>query len=335
MLFSALQKKIKKYANSLALPTPPRHLSQNFREIDEPSCNRLKQSIVQNYFKKTLTGSGEYYLSTGEGQSDLLYHLYRRLVSYRLLFIPWLDQAKPLKGSNILQIGCGTGSATVALAEQGASVTAVDVESDLLVVAQERCEIYGTEACFVEANATGVRELFPDEHFDFIIFEASLEHMTHGERIVAMRGTWRMLTEGDLWCVTGAPNRLSYYDGHTSLLPFFLWLPDDLAFEYSRFSPRMNFWPSYGDTDEASMQDFLRRGRGVSFHEFELAMAPVEELDIISDLTSYRRKKSFIFWLYWQKKYGRYSSFLSKAHQKASKGFNEPYLDIIIRKGGA
>jgi len=61
-------------------------------------------------------------------------------------------------------------------------------------------------------------------------------------------------------------------------------------------------------------------------------MAPIEELNIISDLASYRRKKSFIYWLYWQKKYARYSSFLSKAHQKASKWFNEVTLDIIIRK---
>lgn len=334
MRFSALQKRIEKYAQSLSRPTPPHHLSKNFREIDEPSCNRLKQSLVQNYFKKQRAASGEDYLSTQVGRSDLLDHLYRRTVLDRLLVIPWLDQAKPLKGSNVLEIGCGTGASTVAFAEQGASVTAVDVENDSLAVAQERCEIYGVEACIVEANATVVRELFPDEHFDFIIFYASLEHMIHGERIAAMRDTWHMLTKGDLWCVVEAPNRLWYYDGHTSLLPFFMWLPNDLAFEYSKFSPRTSFSQAYRDLGEGSMHDFLRSGRGVSFHEFELAMAPIEELDIISDLASYRRKKSFIYWLYWQKNYARYSSFLSKAHQKASKGFNEITLDIIIRKDG-
>lgn len=81
------------------------------------------------------------------------------------------------------------------------------------------------------------------------------------------------------------------------------------------------------------MHDFFRSGRGVSFHEFELAIAPIEELDIISDLASYMRKKSFIYWFYWQKEYARYSSSLSKTHQKASKGFNEMILNIIIRKG--
>jgi 2-polyprenyl-3-methyl-5-hydroxy-6-metoxy-1,4-benzoquinol methylase len=332
MRFSAVQKRIERYAQSLSRPTPPHHLSKNFREIDEPSCNRLEQSLVQNYFEKQRAARGEDYLSTEVGRNDLLDHLYRRTASDRLLVVPWLDQAKPLKGSDILEIGCGTGASTVALAEQGARVTAVDVENDSLAVAQERCEIYGVEARVVEANATMVRELFPGEHFDFIIFYASLEHMIHGERIAAMRDTWQMLTRGDLWCVVEAPNRLWYYDGHTSLLPFFMWLPDNLAFEYSQFSPRTSFSHAYRDMDEASMQDFLRSGRGVSFHEFELAMAPIEELDIISDLASYRRKKSIIYWLYWQKNYARYSSFLSKAHKKASKGFNEKSLDIIIRK---
>jgi ubiquinone/menaquinone biosynthesis C-methylase UbiE len=324
MLFSVLQKRIEKYVQSLSRPTTPRHLSDNFRELDEASRDRLKQSLVQNCFQKKM--------STQDDRSDLLDHLYRRTVFDRLLIIPWLDQTKPLKGANILEIGCGTGASTVALAEQGARVTAIDLESDSLAVAQERCEIYGVKVRFVEANATAVRKLFPDEHFDFIIFYASLEHMTHEERIAAMSNTWRMLTKGDLWCVIDAPNRLWYYDGHTSLLPFFMWLPDDLAFEYSRFSPRKGFFQKYRDMGEAPIHDFLRSGRGVSFHEFELAMAPIEELNIISDLASYRRKKSFIYWLYWQKKYARYSSFLSKADQKASKGFNEVTLDIIIRK---
>lgn len=334
-MFSALQKRIEKYALSLSRPTPPHHLLENFREIDEPSCNRLKQVLAQNYFKEQRAFSGEDYLSTEVGRSDLLNHLYRRTIFDRLVIIPWLDQAKPLEGSYVLEIGCGTGASTVALAEQGAHVTAIDVESDSLAVAQERCEIYGVNARFVEANATVVSELFPNEHFDFIIFYASLEHMTHEERITSMRDTWHVLKKGDLWCVIEAPNRLWYYDHHTSLLPFFMWLPNDLALEYSRFSPRTSFSHSFQDTSEASLHDFLRLGRGVSFHEFELAMAPVEELNIISDLASYRRKKSFFYWLYWKKKYARYSSFLSKTHQKASKGFNETTLDIIIRKDKA
>ena len=59
MRFSALQKRIEKYAQSLSRPTPPHHLSKNFREIDEPSCNRLEQSLVQNYIEKQRAARGE------------------------------------------------------------------------------------------------------------------------------------------------------------------------------------------------------------------------------------------------------------------------------------
>jgi len=53
--------------------------------------------------------------------------------------------------------------------------------------------------------------------------------------------------------------------------------PDRLAFEYSRFSSRNYFREIYlAHTPEKELH-FLRRGRGVSFHEFELFMAPRQD----------------------------------------------------------
>lgn len=332
MVFSSMFTRIEKYARSLAWSKPPYRLSKNFKEIDESSCNRIKQSLVVNFFSKNRPISGEAYLSTDIGRNDLLDHLYRRLEFDRFVVIPWLDHARAIKGGKFLEIGCGTGSSTVALAEQGASVTAVDIDAGALIAAQERCNVYGLDVSFVRANATAVRQLFGDEQFDFIIFYASLEHLTLEERISAMRDTWNMLKQGDFWSVIEAPNRLWYYDHHTSLLPFFTWLPDDLAFQYSRFSPRIGFSGSYMDMTDSSMLDFLRSGRGVSFHEFELAMAPTKELKIISDLASFRRGRNIFYWLYHRKNYAWYSSFLSKVSPAASHGFNERTLDIIIQK---
>jgi hypothetical protein len=70
----------------------------------------------------------------------------------------------------------------------------------------------------------------------------------------------------------------------------------------------------------------------VSFHEFELAIAPIKELNIVSDLSSYRRKRNVFYWLHWKMNDARYSSFLSKVHPAASNGFNERTLNIIIKK---
>ena len=330
MVFGTLQEKIEKYARTLGRVKPPRHISQNFRDIDEPSCNRLKQSLIHNFFETWVIS--EEYLATVDGKDDLLTHLYSRLASYRMHAIPWLDHFKAINKARILEIGCGTGALTVALAEQGAKVTAVDVDKHSLTVAKERCAIYGLEASFIEANVIDVKELFSGAHFELIIFPTSLEHMTHEERIIAIRDTWNMLEKDDLWCILNAPNRLWYYDSYTSFLPFFFWLPDDLALKYLRFSPRTDFLGSYIDVNDASVSDFLRLGRGVSFHEFELAIAPIEELNILSDLSSYRRKRNVFYWLYWKKNDSRYSSFLSKVHPAASNGFNEKSLNIIIKK---
>jgi S-adenosylmethionine-dependent methyltransferase len=330
MVFGAVQEKIEEYARTLGRPKPPRHLSLNFRDIDEPSCDRLEQSLMRNFFKTRAVS--EEYLSTAACQSDLLEHAHGRLVYYRLFIIPWLDHFKPINKASILEIGCGTGALTVALAEQGADVTAVDVDKNSLIVAKERCEIYGLEAKFIEANAAEVKALLRAAHFDCIIFPASLEHMTHEERLIAMRDTWNMLEKDDFWCILSAPNRLWYYDSYTSSLPFFFWLPDDLALKYLQFSPRTEFSQSYRASNDTSMSDFLRLGRGVSFHEFELAIAPIKELNIVSDLSSYRRKRNVFYWLHWKMNDGRYSSFLSKVHPAASNGFNERTLNIIIKK---
>jgi S-adenosylmethionine-dependent methyltransferase len=155
----------------------------------------------------------------------------------------------------------------VALAEQGALRTGVDLVERSLLVARERCAAHCVIAAFHCANATDVHRRFAGEAFDLILFFAALEHMTHAERIAAMRSTWEMLPPGGLWGVIETPNRLWPEDRHTSLLPFYHWLPDDLAYRYSRFSPRRDFAGLYtGDPHDATMTDYLRRGRGVSYH---------------------------------------------------------------------
>jgi 2-polyprenyl-3-methyl-5-hydroxy-6-metoxy-1,4-benzoquinol methylase len=132
----------------------------------------------------------------------------------------------PLSGARILEIGCGTGASTVALAEQGAQVTAVDLDGSALEVARVRCDAYGVRATFIEANA--VDAIQPA---DMIVFFACLEHMTYEERIESLRKAWEVLPPHGILAVVDTPNRLWYFDGHTALTPFFNWLPHELAME--------------------------------------------------------------------------------------------------------
>ncbi len=307
----------------------PRHLCENIRNVEKPKLDLIESSLLHNYFIRYSEG----YLETERGRNDLENHLFRRLDGDRNTVIPWLDAAWPLQDASILEIGCGTGCSTVALSEQGAKVVAIDVDENSLAVARARCEIYGLDASFFQANATEVNKLFSGRHFDYIIFYAALEHMLIKERLSAMRATWNMLSPGSLWCVIETPNRLWYYDAHTSLLPFHMWLPDELAFEYSRFSPRDEYREVYREYTDESKLHFLRRGRGVSFHEFELSMKPIGELKIKSSLKTEDRKKGIWGLMKWRlSNEHRYTSLLKRIAPELHEGFLQSFLYLIIEK---
>ncbi len=325
---------IRTLVRPLMTPRIPKAIAKRFRSIDQKSMSLIEASLKDSYFTQRDAWFDSAYLSSDEGLNDLQDHLYRRLHAFRCTVIPWLSNARPLSGSRILEIGCGTGSSTVALAEQGADVTAIDILETSLVVAKDRCKAYDLNVSFHSMNATEAHEAFAGQHFDFIVFFAALEHMTHNERMVAMKGTWDMLPLGGLWCVIDTPNRLWHYDHHTSLLPFYSWLPDDAALLYSQFSPRSRFCELYrGEPDDNTRLDFLRRGRGVSFHEFELTMKRAEELDVVSSLPIFLRSQTLFGRVFWTLSNDRrFESFLVRAGPRIHRGFYQGSLDLIIRK---
>jgi S-adenosylmethionine-dependent methyltransferase len=315
----------------------PRHLSDRFKSVDSNGLSVVEASLRRHYFcpENSLVYSDKDYLSTPEGQEDLQQHLHLRLAMFRSRVIPWLSNARSLDRANILEIGCGTGSSTVALAEQGATVTGVDVLERSLAVATDRCRVYGVDATFSIANATKVHERFAGRPFDFIIFFASFEHLTNRERLLALRNTWAMLPKGGLLCVIEAPNRLWFADYHTSDLPFFNWLPDDLAFLYSRFSPRKPFCTLFKEEEVNDQREleFLRLGRGVSYHEFDLAIKKVENLDVVSSMPLFLRARSLALRLFWRLlAESRYEALLMKVGPRIHRGFYQRSLDLIIRK---
>jgi SAM-dependent methyltransferase len=310
-------------------------LSQNFREPAD--LTPIEKALGEHYFPRAIWGNvqvtTEQWLASDEGQRDLRDHLHRRLKIFRRDVIPWLDDAKPLAGARVLEIGCGTGASTVALAEQGALVTAVDIDAESLLVAQERCRVYGLDATFVQAEGSVLDREVNLADFDFVIFFACLEHMTYAERIQAMRTTWNALRPGSMWCAVETPNRLWIIDEHTSRLPFYNWLPDELAFDYSRFSEREPFRNAYRDRGEESLLSFLRHGRGVSYHEFDIAMANTASLDVVSCL--HLRRKGFLGLRALKRRMNRkarFESLIAAQRPDIHRGFFLPYLDLIIRK---
>lgn len=303
----------------------PKRYSKNHTQFDSEQTENLISSIEKNYLDR---GQTKGQLSKTEYQNAIQGQLTGRLDYNRNRIIPWLDKVKPLNGSRILEIGCGTGISTLALTEQGATVVGVDIDGGALEVAKDRLKLANMEASFFELNANQIEEHFKGQDFDFVIFYASLEHMTIDERIESLKQAWTLLKDGSFLTVIETPNRLWYYDSHTAALPFYDWLPNDLAFYYSQFSKRNNFKDLYRELDDEQMNKFLRWGRGMSYHEFEVAIKPLKTLDVKSSLAQFE-KSHFL-------KYGfkgvRYLNFLRSCNTDLPKGFCYPYLDIVIKK---
>jgi len=326
MMKKYIPQPIKRIAEGLLFPVPSR-ISKNFIRIDEAGLRLIEQSIRENYH----TGwRSENNYSKEKYKLDLNAHLYGRLERDRREIIPWLDNATILKNKRILEIGCGTGSSTIALAEQGAKVTGIDIDEGALLVAKERAKVYGVNAEFRVLNAQDISGTFHTTKFDLIIFFACLEHMTITERLSSLRDAWEMLPTDGLLVVVETPNRLWYFDDHTSMLPFFHWLPNELAFAYSKFSSRENFHELYNDYNATSKEHFLRRGRGMSFHEFDIAIGQARNLKVISSLSTfegirYKLKKSRLD--------RQYKSILMSIYPNIHEGFFDGVLYLIVEKG--
>jgi len=314
---------------ALVRPRPSVATASRFGAIDAQQRERIECALREHYF----AGRSNQYLESEAGQVDLHNHLEKRLQHDRFHVIPWLESVQSLAGRTVLEIGCGTGCSTVALAEQGAHVTAVDLDEPAMQVARTRCQEHQVEVEFHLANAVEVHERLAARTFDYVIFYAALEHMTHEERILAIQRTWPMVAEQGHWCVVETPNRLWYFDHHTSLMPHYHWLPDDLARGYAKFSPRDSFRERFQDNDETALLEFLRQGRGVSYHEWELALeTPAEQLDVVSGLATYHRGVNLLRQLKWPRSRElRFTSLLREVSPRHHVAFLQPSLDLAIK----
>lgn len=322
-MITRLRSATRKQAKKL-LFRPPSHLARNHLTISSEAIQQLRTSITENCHANWRVG-----IPPEVREKDLNQHLYERLDKDRRIVIPWLDHIRPLNSTRVLEVGCGTGSSSIALAEQGAKVTGIDVGDGGLAVARKRMDLYGLSATFLNMNATAILDEFGSNSFEIVIFFASLEHMPLSERIDALNRAWQVLSPAGILAVVETPNRLWYFDGHTSRLPFFHWLPDELAFYYSQFSERENFRERYRELSDGSMMHFLRQGRGVSFHDFEIAISPIQGIRVVSSFSEFHGIRHKLTRSRAQR---RYMSFLASLCPGIDRAFFEEYLDLALKK---
>jgi len=307
---------IKKIYRKLQTLFVPPSIKKNFIYISEDKKYILRKEIKNSYIH-TISKK----ISDEKLLDEITEHVESRIFIDRVRVIPWLSKALNLNNLQILEIGCGTGSSSITLAEQGAKVFGIDIHKESLEIAKLRSKLYDLDIEFLESSSVDIGKL--NKKFDAIILYATLEHLTMEERLVTLKNSKNILNDGGFLITIEAPNRLWYFDSHTSELPFL----EYLAYKYSRYSPKESFSSNYLDPNYDDLIGFLRRGRGVSYHEFELVFGDLSKTNIISRLNRLVFTKSYLNTFIVKP---LFKLFLKK-QIKLPKAFYDEYLDFIIK----
>jgi SAM-dependent methyltransferase len=163
-------------------------------------------------------------------------HLGGRVLAFRERLIPNILVFTDLRGLNILDFGCGTGSTTVVLAEaaRDSRILGVDIDPRSLEIARLRLQHHGLDRRVGLERIPPVRNPgdlpLEETRFDFILANGVLEHVTPFRlRSILLLELWRLLRPGGLLYVSETPNLLWPVDRHTTGLPLVPWLPTSLA----------------------------------------------------------------------------------------------------------
>jgi hypothetical protein len=186
--------------------------------------------------------------------------------------VPFLQSTTALDGATVVEFGAGSGAISCALAPHVERLIGLDILEGDIGEARHQAAERGFDGLRFESGS--FEELLEHaraaEGADVFLMYAVLEHMTISERIATLTVAKEVLAEDGLLAVFETPNRLLWWDHHTSIMPFFGMLPDELAIRYADRSPRGDLPVALVDGDEPAELTLARWGRGASQHEFEL-----------------------------------------------------------------
>lgn len=259
---------------------------------------------------------------------------YVRSLNYHLAMTPWIEAVFPLKNARVLEIGFGGGAATFPVAHKCAHIDAYDIDANALDRVAAKAGVYGlSNINFFVLDPDWARDANIDRfiseiggEYDLVLLPAVLEHMLIEERLAALRGLWRLLRPNGALVVYDTPNRLYPFDFHSFRLPFFDWIPDEIAIRYAQKSSRSELREIL---DDAPRKDhtLYRIGRGVSYHEFDLAIG-LNECEVINDgYSAYitHRKRNTIY-------EGLLAGALEEFAPHVPPGFAKAFLELVLRK---
>ncbi len=100
--------------------------------------------------------------------------------------IPAFAEFERWRRKRVLEVGCGLGTDSINFARAGAELTAVDLSSESLRLAEQRAEVMGVadRIRFVEANAEELATTFAGEQFDLVYSFGVIQHTPHPDRAI-------------------------------------------------------------------------------------------------------------------------------------------------------
>jgi SAM-dependent methyltransferase len=250
---------------------------------DDPDlCQQLRRAMRETYY----AALPAHLLQDDEGGKRLDYEAIDRLANAARWVVPWVQARIDLSRLTVVDFGCGTGSSAAAFALVARDVIGYDIDASSIAGAHARFAILGLQNAsahlidpdFVTRSRADGGASFAAAHpdgCDVILLFAVAEHLLQRERIAYLRAFWRALRPGGFLIVVDTPNRLCLWDYHTSFLPFFHLLPEEIAIQYANRSSRAEFASALASLTAApfnAQSDALHRwGTALSFHDFEIA----------------------------------------------------------------
>jgi 2-polyprenyl-3-methyl-5-hydroxy-6-metoxy-1,4-benzoquinol methylase len=241
-----------------------------------------KDEFEQAAFDRLFSTWDQEFVKTREGAEAIDDVLYKRQQRAEAYAVKWMSRFLDLSSAIVVEIGCGTGAASIPLARVCKKLVGLDIDGNSIELAKVRAAYYEAKEN-VEFLAVAPEQLLraaldcTDSVGVFVLY-AVLEHLTPTERLEYLASMWSKLPEGGAIVVIDTPNRLTWEDKHTAYMDFFHMLPDEYVCDYAGRSPRPFFEKTMKGLDKASFRESRYRwGLGASFHEFELALR--EKLD--------------------------------------------------------
>ena len=100
-------------------------------------------------------------------------------------------------GSQVLEIGCGTGTMAILAGRAGAEVLGFDVSAAMLEVARRKIDASGMAGCIqLEESGVAGMDKLAGERFDLVMSTLVFSELSHDEKTYALRHSYRVLKTG-------------------------------------------------------------------------------------------------------------------------------------------